>query len=74
MIVAWDFETDPELQEKLDWIEQFVREQLIPLEAIRAEFSEQEWNLVQEPFKQQVKDQGLWACHLQQELGGQGMG
>ncbi|GAB5450464.1 MAG: acyl-CoA dehydrogenase family protein [Halioglobus sp.] len=74
MIVAWDFETDPELQEKLDWIEQFVREQLIPLEAIRAEFSEQEWNLVQEPFKQQVKDQGLWACHLEKALGGQGTG
>jgi len=22
--MAWDFETDPEFQEKLDWVDQFV--------------------------------------------------
>ena len=28
----WDFETDPEYQEKLDWVEQFMREELEPLD------------------------------------------
>ena len=30
--MAWDFQTDPEFQQKLDWIQQFVEEELIPLE------------------------------------------
>jgi acyl-CoA dehydrogenase len=72
--MAWDFETDPQFQQKLDWIEQFVREELIPLEPIMGEFTEEEWFQVQEPLKQKVKDQGLWACHLEEELGGQGFG
>ncbi len=25
--MAWDFETDPEFQEKLDWMNTFVREE-----------------------------------------------
>lgn len=72
--MAWDFETDPHLQEKLDWVEHFVNEELIPLEPIRSQFTEQQWDVVQAPLKQQVKDQGLWACHLEEALGGQGMG
>ena len=27
-----------------------------------------------EPLKQEVKDQGLWACHLSPQLGGRGFG
>lgn len=27
--MAWDFETDPEYQAKLDWPDQFVREELV---------------------------------------------
>ena len=30
--MAWDFETDPEYQEKLDWADQFVREEVEPLD------------------------------------------
>ena len=26
--MAWDFETDPEFQKKLDWIEDFMREEV----------------------------------------------
>ncbi len=26
--MAWDFQTDPEIQVELDWIEQFVREEV----------------------------------------------
>ena len=29
--MAWDFETDPEFQEKLDWMESFVEEKVEPL-------------------------------------------
>ena len=29
--MAWDFETDPEFQKKLDWIEDFMREEVEPL-------------------------------------------
>ena len=30
--MAWDFETDPEFQEKLDWADEFVREEVEPLD------------------------------------------
>ena len=30
--MAWDFETDPEYQEKLDWVDEFVREEVEPLD------------------------------------------
>jgi acyl-CoA dehydrogenase len=72
--MAWDFQTDPEFQEKLDWVSRFVDEELIPLEPIIDDFTEAQWVQVQAPLKQMVKDQGLWACHLEEELGGQGMG
>ena len=72
--MAWDFSTDPEFQTKLDWIRTFVDEELIPLETIKKEFSEAQWEELSAPLKQAVKDQGLWACHLEEELGGQGFG
>lgn len=72
--MAWDFETDPAFQGKLDWAKTFVEEELIPLEPIMGEFTPEQWREVQEPLKQQVRDQGLWACHLEKELGGQGYG
>ena len=28
----WDFETEPEFQKQLDWIDQFVREEIEPLD------------------------------------------
>ena len=28
----WDFETDPEYQRRLDWVEEFLREELEPLD------------------------------------------
>ena len=30
--MAWDFSTEPEFQEKLDWIDEFVREEIEPLD------------------------------------------
>ena len=34
--MAWDFSTEPEFQEQLDWMRQFVREEIWPLETIVA--------------------------------------
>ena len=30
--MAWDFETEPEFQKKLDWAEEFVRRDVEPLD------------------------------------------
>jgi acyl-CoA dehydrogenase len=73
----WDFETDPEYQKKLDWVEEFMREQLEPLDFAPLDPYEKtnpEVLRVLRPLQQQVRDQGLWAAHLGPELGGQGYG
>lgn len=72
--MAWDFTPDPDFQPALDWVRTFVEQELIPLEPIMGEFTPEQWRAVREPLKQQVKDRGLWACHLEEALGGQGLG
>jgi acyl-CoA dehydrogenase len=73
--MAWDFETDPEFQKKLDWIEDFMREEVEPLSHLgMAVYSTPGREKFIKPLQQKVKDQGLWACHLGPELGGQGYG
>ena len=32
--MGWDFQTDAEYQEKLDWVERFVREEVEPADRI----------------------------------------
>ena len=32
--MAWDFSTEPEFQKKLDWVEQFCREEVEPLDYV----------------------------------------
>jgi acyl-CoA dehydrogenase len=76
--MAWDFTTEPEFQEKLDWMDGFVRDEIEPLDLV--------WGgkafhplfdtlrKVVDPLKQEVRDRGLWACHLGPELGGEGYG
>ncbi len=72
--MAWDFETEPEFQEQLDWSRAFLDEHILPLETIDLEVTDEQWKALTAPLKQQVKDRGLWACHLDPELGGQGFG
>ncbi|MFI7667760.1 acyl-CoA dehydrogenase family protein [Nocardia sp. NPDC049526] len=76
--MAWDFETDPDYQKKLDWADEFVRaevepldlvwehEQFVPLDGTRRKAIQ--------PLKEEVRRQGLWATHLGPDLGGQGYG
>jgi len=70
--VAWDFSTDPELQEKLDWMRDFVREEIWPLETLDLEYAGIRRAFA--PLQEQVRARGLWAAHLAPELGGQGFG
>ncbi len=74
----WDFETEPEFQEHLDWVEAFVKEEIEPLDLVWGglEFTPLDDNRRRaiDPLKQQVRERGLWAAHLGPELGGQGYG
>ena len=66
--MAWDFSTEPEFQEHLDWMREVVREEVWPLETLSQEL---EWDQL---MREQVRERGLWAAHLEPELGGQGFG
>ena len=72
--MAWDFSTEPEFQEKLDWMQVFLREEILPLETIAEEMTAEQWRRATDPLKDEVKRRDLWACHLDPELGGQGYG
>ena len=72
--MAWDFSTDPEFQRKLDWMAEFVRERLWPIETIYDELGWEGFQRAVKPMQDEVKAQGLWAAHLDSELGGQGFG
>ncbi|MCU1352831.1 MAG: Acyl-CoA dehydrogenase fadE1 [Acidimicrobiales bacterium] len=76
--MAWDFATEPELQEKLDWAAAFVREEVEPLDMLWGglEFTPPDDALrkIIDPLKDEVRRQKLWATHLGPELGGEGYG
>jgi len=70
--MAWDFSTEPEFQQKLDWMTGFVHDEIRPLETL--ELSWPQLRAAIAPLQQEVKKQQLWAAHLDPELGGQGYG
>ncbi|HEY8867209.1 MAG TPA: acyl-CoA dehydrogenase family protein [Solirubrobacteraceae bacterium] len=70
--MAWDFSTEPEFQEHLDWMKEFVRAEIWPLETL--DLDQQQIDRAFAPLQEQVKERGLWAAHLDPELGGQGYG
>ena len=75
--MAWDFETDPAFQRELDWMDAFVREEIEPLDFVIGhpnDFADPNRAKLIPPLQQQVKERGLWACHLGPDLGGQGYG
>jgi acyl-CoA dehydrogenase len=75
--MSWDFETDPEFQKELDWIDQFVREEVEPLDYVLHnpyDVRDPKRNALVRPLQAEVKKRKLWACHLGPELGGQGYG
>ncbi len=72
--MAWDFSTEPEFQRQLDWMDAFVRERLWPLETLLDELGWEGLTAAARPLQDEVRQQGLWAAHLDPELGGQGFG
>src|ERR1022692_1629729 len=71
-LMAWDFSTEPEFEEKLEWMRGFVREEVFPLETL--ELTYDQVRVAIRPLQEQVKTQGLWAAHLPPDLGGMGFG
>ncbi len=72
--MAWDFSTEPEFQEQLDWMRDFVREEIWPIETVFEDLGQEGFERVIAPLREQVKERGLWAAHLPPDLGGQGFG
>ncbi len=77
--MAWDFSTDAEFQEKLDWIRAFVKDEIEPIDlAFNHHFVYDKTHPVHakviKPLQRKVQEQGLWACHLGPDLGGLGYG
>ncbi|HEX4821761.1 MAG TPA: acyl-CoA dehydrogenase, partial [Acidimicrobiales bacterium] len=76
--MSWDFETEPEYQKKLDWVDEFVREEIEPLDFV---FPHEQFvplddrkRKIIDPLKEEVRRNDMWATHLGPELGGQGYG
>jgi acyl-CoA dehydrogenase len=68
----WDFETEPEFEEQLVWAREFVRDEVTPLELLDVE--QAVMDRIMAPMKEEVKRRGMWAAHLEPELGGGGWG
>ncbi len=75
-----DFRVEPEFQQKLDWMSEFIRKEVEPLDLLFPRASEmydttnRKARALIKPLREQVKAQGLWACHLPPQLGGKGYG
>jgi acyl-CoA dehydrogenase len=75
-----DFRVEAEFQQKLAWMNRFVREEVEPLDLIFPadgtpyDVKNVKARALLRPLRQQVKERGLWACHLSPSLGGQGYG
>jgi acyl-CoA dehydrogenase len=68
--MAWDFETDPEYQAQLDWADEFVRDEVEPLDLVwrGKQFAPPDERLrrIIDPLKDEVRKRRLWATHLGQ--------
>jgi acyl-CoA dehydrogenase len=75
--MSWGFESEPEVAAELEWVEEFVRDEVEPVDLV----VEHAWNprdpvrnALIRPLQERVKERRLWACHLGPELGGEGYG
>ncbi|PLK26297.1 acyl-CoA dehydrogenase family protein [Novosphingobium sp. TH158] len=75
-----DFSVEPEFQAKLDWMRKFVEDEcqtmdlLWPGPTFTYDTTHKPSRRHLKPLQDQVKAQGLWACHLGPNLGGPGYG
>lgn len=76
----WSFNTDPDFQAQLDWMLDFVKREVEPLDyrfpghGAPYDTANAESRAAIRPLQDQVKARGLWACHLGPHLGGPGYG
>ncbi|TRW78851.1 acyl-CoA dehydrogenase [Mycolicibacterium sp. 018/SC-01/001] len=74
----WDFTTDPDYQELLNWADEFVRDEVEPLDLAWPHLQYTPLTparrTVVDDLKRRVRAKGLWATHLNPDLGGQGYG
>ncbi|MBX7456287.1 acyl-CoA dehydrogenase family protein [Mycolicibacterium sp. 3033] len=74
----WDFTTDPDYQQLLDWADGFVRDEVEPLDLVWPHLQYSPLTparrVVVDDLKDRVRAKGLWATHLSPDLGGQGYG
>jgi acyl-CoA dehydrogenase len=70
--MAWDFSTEPEFEEKLQWMREFVREEVYPLEVL--DVDDATFKRIVGSLQEEVKRRGMFAAHLPPDLGGQGFG
>jgi len=75
-----DFKLEPEFEKKLEWVRDFVRDYVDPLDALFDSYSapydqsDAAAMAALRPLQQEVRRQGLWGMHLPPELGGPGFG
>jgi alkylation response protein AidB-like acyl-CoA dehydrogenase len=75
--MGWDFSTEPEFQKKLDWVKEFCKNEVEPLDLIfpyAVRSRDPKIKALVKPLQDQVKEQGLWAIFLDKDLGGPGYG
>ncbi|MDQ1466249.1 MAG: acyl-CoA dehydrogenase, partial [Actinomycetota bacterium] len=77
--MAWDFSTEPEYQEQLEWVREFVAREIEPLDLafshhVVYDKTHPVHREVVRPLQEEVKRRGFWAWHLGPELGGTGEG
>lgn len=76
----WQFQTDPAFQAQLDWMMDFVKTRVEPLDyrfpghGAPYDVANRESRAAIAPLQDEVKRRGLWACHLGPHLGGPGFG
>ncbi len=75
--MSWNFETDPDYQRELDWVDAFMRADVEPLDHVLGspyDVANPAFVRLVRPLQQRVRERKLWACHLGPSLGGPGYG
>lgn len=76
----WNFQTEPAFQAQLDWMMDFVKTRVEPLDirfpghGAPYDVHNQASRAAIKPLQDEVRKRGLWACHLGPHLGGPGFG
>src|SRR5260370_40200398 len=72
--MAWDFCADPDFEPTLEWVRNFVDDELRPIEPLLPHLSRQQAKSLLDPLKDRVRERGLWAVHLPKDMSGNGVG